>query len=90
MTKEEALKILDTIPTIGEQVDALEMAIEALERPDRKKVDVDKILGDLADNRNSCVTECRVRIAEEQGKIKGMDDMIKIFLHLLNVESEEE
>ena len=33
MTKEEALGILDTIPTIGEQVDALEMAIEALEKP---------------------------------------------------------
>lgn len=32
MTKEEALKILDTIPTISEQVDALEMAIEALEQ----------------------------------------------------------
>ena len=32
MTREEALKILDTIPTIGEQVDALEMAIEALEQ----------------------------------------------------------
>ena len=32
MTKEEALKVLDTIPTIGEQVDALEMAIEALEQ----------------------------------------------------------
>ena len=31
MTKIEALKILDEIPTIGEQVDALEMAIEALE-----------------------------------------------------------
>lgn len=31
MTKEEALAILDTIPTIGEQVDALEMAIEALQ-----------------------------------------------------------
>ena len=31
MTKEEALKVLDTIPTIGEQVDALEMAIRALE-----------------------------------------------------------
>lgn len=31
MTKDEAIKILDTIPTIGEQVDALEMAIEALE-----------------------------------------------------------
>lgn len=30
MTKQEALEILDTIPTIGEQVDALEMAIEAL------------------------------------------------------------
>ena len=32
MTKDEALQILDTIPTIGEQVDALEMAIEALEQ----------------------------------------------------------
>ena len=32
MTREEALEILDTIPTIGEQVDALEMAIEALEQ----------------------------------------------------------
>lgn len=32
MTKEEALKILDTIPTISEQVDALEMAIKALEQ----------------------------------------------------------
>lgn len=31
MTKEEALKILDTIPTIGDQIDALEMAIKALE-----------------------------------------------------------
>ena len=31
MTKEEALKWLDTIMTQGEQVDALEMAIEALE-----------------------------------------------------------
>ena len=31
MTKEEALKILDTIPTIGDQVEALEMAIKALE-----------------------------------------------------------
>ena len=29
---EEALAILDTIPTIGEQVDALEMAIEALQK----------------------------------------------------------
>ena len=32
MDREEALKILDTIPTIGEQVDALEMAITALEQ----------------------------------------------------------
>ncbi|MBO7733858.1 MAG: hypothetical protein J6S67_14945 [Methanobrevibacter sp.] len=31
MTREEALEILNTIPTIHEQVDALEMAIEALE-----------------------------------------------------------
>jgi len=31
MSEEEALQILDTIPTIGNQVDALEMAIDALE-----------------------------------------------------------
>ena len=31
MTRKEALQILDTIPTIGDQVDALEMAIKALE-----------------------------------------------------------
>lgn len=31
MTKERALEVLDHIPTIGEQVDALEMAIDALE-----------------------------------------------------------
>ena len=30
LTTEEALAILDTIPTIGEQVDALEMAIESM------------------------------------------------------------
>ncbi len=32
MTNKEALEILDTILTIGEQVDALEMAIKALEQ----------------------------------------------------------
>ena len=34
MTKEEALRILDWIPTKGEEVDALEMAIEALKNYD--------------------------------------------------------
>ena len=32
MTRNQALEILDTIPTIGEQVDALEMAIESLQK----------------------------------------------------------
>lgn len=32
MTREEALKILDNIPTKGDEVDALEMAIKALEQ----------------------------------------------------------
>lgn len=31
MTIKEALEYLDTIPTIGEQVDALEMAVKSLE-----------------------------------------------------------
>ena len=35
MTIEEAIEILDTIPTIGEQVDALEMAIKALQNQPR-------------------------------------------------------
>ena len=47
MTKEEALKILDTISTIGEQVDALEMAIKALEQQEPCK-DVPNInVGDM-------------------------------------------
>ena len=41
MTKEEALQILDTIPTIGEQVDALEMAISALEQQNKRMSDED-------------------------------------------------
>ena len=45
MTREEALKVLDTIPTIGEQVDALEMAIKALEQqPCEDCIDKKKLL----------------------------------------------
>lgn len=45
MTKEEALKILDTIPTIGDQVDALEMAIKALkEQSDEIILHNDKVI----------------------------------------------
>lgn len=40
MTIDEALKILDNIPTIGEQVDALEMAIETM----RKYQQIQKII----------------------------------------------
>lgn len=40
MTKEEALQILDTIPTISEQVDALEMAIKALSQEPKSPCDV--------------------------------------------------
>ena len=36
MDKKRALEVLDQIPTIGEQVDALEMAIEALENSSPK------------------------------------------------------
>ncbi len=53
MTREEALKVLDTIPTIGDQVDALEMAIKALENEnallDRVKVHEIKIYESYAD-----------------------------------------
>ena len=39
MTRKEALEILDTIPTIGDQVDALEMAIKALEQEPCEELD---------------------------------------------------
>lgn len=45
MTREEALQILDTIPTISEQVDALEMAIQALSQEsilDKIRVEIDR------------------------------------------------
>lgn len=47
MTRGEALKILDTIPTIGEQVDALEMAIKALEQQEQKWERLKMYLADL-------------------------------------------
>lgn len=48
MTREEALQILDTIPTISEQVDALEMAIQALsQEPCRVKNELNVELNEL-------------------------------------------
>ena len=63
MTREEALQILDTIPTIGEQVDALELAIEALPaEPCEDCISREYILSkahcccdDLADDEPCCV-----------------------------------
>ena len=43
MTREEAIKILETIPTISEQVDALEIAIRSLEAWDKVKNDLDDL-----------------------------------------------
>ena len=40
MTTERALEVLDTIPTKGEQVDALEMAIKALKKQLPKECEV--------------------------------------------------
>ena len=49
MTREEALQILDTIPTIGEQVDALEMAIQALSQEQKSGWNNHQIACMLAD-----------------------------------------
>ena len=54
MTRAEALQILDTIPTISEQVDALEMAIQALsQEPCTDAVSRDAILEGL----KGCICE---------------------------------
>lgn len=64
MTKEEALAILDTIPTIGEQVDALEMAIEALQpwrvitkqpMTDEERKDIEESLGYDIEDENAFI-----------------------------------
>ena len=55
MSEEEALQILDTIPTIGNQVDALEMAIDALEKARPMETGPDE-LGISA--RNPVITPC--------------------------------
>ena len=44
MTIEEALEILDNIPTIGEQVDALEMAIETMRKHQQLQADYENRL----------------------------------------------
>ena len=44
MTIKEALEYLDTIPTIGEQVDALDMAIKSLEAWDKVREDLRKFI----------------------------------------------
>jgi len=49
MTKDEALQILDTIPTISEQVDALEMAIKALEQQPCDAISREAALEKMAD-----------------------------------------
>lgn len=54
MTREYALKVLDTIPTIGDQVDALEMAISALEHEDAV---IDQVLEIIDRTRNRCRKE---------------------------------
>jgi hypothetical protein len=55
MTREEALQILDTIPTISEQVDALEMAIQALsQEPCRDMEEIAEIMKCDADAETKC------------------------------------
>ena len=58
MTREEALKVLDTIPTIGEQVDALDMAIEALEKePCDDAISRQAVIDEMGDTNMDIYTE---------------------------------
>lgn len=66
MTREEALAILDTIPTIGEQVDALEMAIEALEGHKASETEVLRKIQQECRQKLTC-TGCRFQGRDEFG-----------------------
>ena len=48
----------------------------------------DKILKELADERNYYARDCNRRIAEENGKIEGADYMLQRFLDILHTEVE--
>ena len=48
----------------------------------------DKILKELAEDRNDDARDCDRRIAEEQGKIRGADYMLQRFLDVLRTEVE--
>ena len=53
------------------------------------KENKDKILHELAEERNSFVRDCNMRIAQENGKITGVDYMMQRFLeHFMVGESE--
>ena len=71
MTNEEALKILDTIPTISEQVDALEMAIKALQQYGA----LQKIRQEMIDKSYRIFTEYNRSYME---KLLYLDDILEI------------
>lgn len=55
---------------------------------DISKIEKDKILKALAEDRNDYARDCTRRIAEENGKITGADYMLQRFLDVLNTEVE--
>ena len=77
MTYKEALEILDTIPTIGDQVDALEMAIKALEEKDQgmdKLIEtvndlIPKVIALIFDKVDTCVERIMAETEEKNGGI---------------------
>ena len=73
MTVEEALQILDTIPTISEQVDALEMAIMALENKKSTIEELEKIRAEFEEDRNILLNQTvAIRIMDNNiSELKG-------------------
>lgn len=80
MTREEALRILDTIPTKGDEVDALEMAIEALEQ----KVDVSTNTPTATD----CISrQAAIEVADAVWSVTGDKNVAKVWDQLKDLPS---
>ena len=75
MTREESIAILDTVQTIGDQVDALEMAIEALKNENAL---IDRVLEIIEQGKRHCQSQFTSRMEDPTlAAVEGLADRFR-------------